>query len=162
MSLVDVLYYILVAHFLIVSHEFAHAAVGRLLGIRHIFLVLGMGKTFWQNASFELKVLPFGGRCRFDEESHNELSRIQKIMIAAAGPGINIIAGYCFIALDMPTAYSQIAFILGAINLVPVPRTDGWQILTQMVNKPHLSTLAINPWVTEGVIVTVALMIVMN
>lgn len=151
--MIDILFYLLVIQFIIISHEIGHAIVGRLYGINHILLIFGIGKSVLKTAKIELRLFPIGGFCRFDKQSHDQLNRTQKALIASAGPAVNILTGFIFFVLGAPPLYYQLAFIIGIINLIPVPKSDGLQILTQIFNKPNLSTLSLNPWLTQGILV---------
>jgi len=146
---------------ILLVHELAHAAVGKVAGIRNVEVIIGVGRKLLRWRGIEWRVLPIGGRCRFDAESHNKLTRSQKAAIALAGPGSNLMLAWLLMIASAPASLIQVSLILGVINLIPLPRTDGWQALMQWINSPQLAEFAVNPWVVEGVLAICAVWILL-
>ena len=114
------------AIFFVLVHEVAHILVGVLLGLRPKLL----------------NITPFGISILFEKYKRNgkKMLEKQKILVAIAGPAINIILAVIFILL--PTTYfinfNQIELIyvnliLAGINLLPIYPLDGGRILKSLL-----------------------------
>lgn len=95
--------------FLIAIHEFGHFITAKLCGVRVNEFAIGMGPLLWQKEKgetlYSLRAFPVGGYCAMegeDEDSGDERAFVRqgffkKLLILAAGSGMNFIAGVCII-----------------------------------------------------------------
>lgn len=96
---------------LIAVHEFGHFITAKLCGVRVNEFSIGMGPLLWSHEGAEtlysLRLLPIGGFCAMegeDEESgdpaaFNNQGFWKKILILAAGAGMNFLAGLLLVFL---------------------------------------------------------------
>lgn len=87
-------------------HEFGHFIFGKLLGFRVLEYAIGFGPAIFKKQKgetlYSLKIIPFGGYCRFegeDEEDSNDPGAFnnqrpwKRIIVLAAGAVFNVILG---------------------------------------------------------------------
>ena len=78
----------------ILVHEFAHAVVGKMLGLTVLRIWIGRGKTLWRRGIIgfdtELKIIPAGG-FTFLTHGFKEQLRLRYFLTVLAGPVSNLI-----------------------------------------------------------------------
>ena len=87
-------------------HEFGHFIFGKLLGFRVLEYAIGFGPAIWKKQKgetlYSIKVVPFGGYCKFDGEDEaggddpkcfNNRPAWRRIIVLAAGAVFNVILG---------------------------------------------------------------------
>ena len=111
MTVVTILIVIGVFCLLILSHEFGHFIAAKSLGVRVNEFAIGMGPQVLARTrgetTYSLRVFPIGGFCAMegeDEESGDPRSfsakpAWKKLLILAAGPFMNFVAGFLIILL---------------------------------------------------------------
>lgn len=81
--------------FAIVPHEFGHAIIGRVCGLKVTRIILGMGPNIWVGRIFgfltEFKLIPAGGFA-FAEPQTLQWVRTKWFLFIAAGPLTNLVA----------------------------------------------------------------------
>ena len=109
MKLIFILAAVLLFGLLIAVHEFGHFITAKLCGVRVNEFAIGMGPLLWQKEKgetlYSLRALPVGGYCAMegeDEDSGDERAFVRqgffkKLVILAAGSGMNFIAGVCIL-----------------------------------------------------------------
>src|SRR5437660_11019643 len=128
--LVDVVAMAVVLGIMIVSHELGHHVVAKLFGVRVEVFSIGFGKRLFGFArggtDYRISALPFGGYVKMAGENPMEQRtgdpgefmshpRWQRILIALAGPTMNII-----LAVGLLTAVFMIDYSHPAFNSKPV------------------------------------------
>lgn len=95
-------------------HEFGHYIVGRMLGFHILEYAIGFGPTILKSKKsdiqYSLRLIPFGGFCRFDgedgESEHPGAFHKQKvwkrILVVMAGGVSNIILGFLLFLIIVP------------------------------------------------------------
>jgi hypothetical protein len=77
-----------------IVHEFAHATVGKMLGLNVLRIWIGRGKTLWRCGVFgfdtEFKIIPAGG-FTFLTHGFRERLRLRYFLTVFAGPVSNVI-----------------------------------------------------------------------
>lgn len=107
-------------------HEISHAVAGIVLGL----------------TVRKFCIMPFGFKITFEETGNYKNNAVKKIMIAIAGPTVNIlimaIAIIC--KLNNNVIYSNL--IIALFNLIPIYPLDGGRILKSILNtkKPPQKT----------------------
>jgi len=75
-------------------HEFAHAIVGKMLGLNVLRIWIGRGKTLWRHSIIgfdtEVKIIPAGG-FTFLTHGFKEKLRLRYFLTVLAGPVSNVI-----------------------------------------------------------------------
>ncbi len=112
-----VLLAILIFGVLIGIHELGHFMAARLCGVRVLEFSIGMGPVLWKKdtkrgTEVSLRALPFGGFCAMEGEdggsddpaAFNNASVWKRLLILAAGAGMNFILGLVIVLV----CYSQI------------------------------------------------------
>ena len=110
-SILYILAAILVFGLLVAVHELGHFLAAKACGVRVNEFSIGMGPEVWSTekgeTQYSLRALPVGGFCAMegeDEESDDErsLSRQgfwKKLIIFAAGAGMNLLTGFLILML---------------------------------------------------------------
>ena len=105
MTIVYILAAILIFGVLIAVHEFGHFLAAKLCGVRVNEFSIGMGPLLWhretEETQYSFRLLPIGGYCALegeDEDSGDERSFARqgfwkKLIILAAGSGMNFLTG---------------------------------------------------------------------
>lgn len=105
MTLVYVLAAILIFGILVAVHELGHFLAAKLCGVRVNEFSIGMGPALWSGkrgeTQYSFRALPIGGYCAMegeDEDTGDERSFVRqgfwrKLLILAAGAGMNFLAG---------------------------------------------------------------------
>ena len=105
MTLVYVLAAILIFGVLVAVHELGHFLAAKLCGVRVNEFSIGMGPALWSGkrgeTQYSFRALPIGGFCAMegeDEDTGDARSFVrqgfwQKLLILAAGAGMNFLAG---------------------------------------------------------------------
>jgi len=109
-SALSIVFAILIFGVLIAVHELGHFLAARLCGVTVHEFAIGMGPALWQKegksgTKYALRILPIGGYCAMegeDEESDDPASLnnqgfFKKILIFAAGAGMNFLTGFLII-----------------------------------------------------------------
>lgn len=94
-------------------HEFGHFIFGKLLGFNVLEYAIGFGPAIFkkrtQKTLYSLRIVPFGGFCRFAGEDENDMAEegnfneqpcYKRVIVLAAGAVFNVILGFvlfCFI-----------------------------------------------------------------
>lgn len=117
-----VLFAILILCFMIAIHEYGHFLAGRLTNVPVYEFSIGFGPAIFKKQGkretlYSIRAIPFGGFCAFDKGDHvgiadsalNQIPVWKKIVIAIAGPLMNILLGlliaislYAFIGRPKP------------------------------------------------------------
>ncbi len=120
MTFLYILIAILIFGFLVLIHEGGHFLFARLFGVTVNDFAIGMGPAIYTyrsrktNIAYSLRLIPFGGYVSMageDEESEDEnafykKSVWQRIIITAAGAGMNLIAGVLVMTILIASAAS--------------------------------------------------------
>ena len=97
---------ILIFGVLVAVHEFGHFIAAKLCGVQVNEFSIGMGPLIWhketEETQYSWRLLPIGGYCAMegeDEDSGNERSFVRqgfwkKLLILAAGSGMNFLTGF--------------------------------------------------------------------
>lgn len=128
---------------LILIHEFGHFAVARLCGIRVLVFSVGLGKAIFERTSksgtvFRLAIIPFGGYVKMSGEaefrealekgsrtfpnvpgSFYSAAAWKRILVALAGPAINILCGLIFLVI-----LGGIGYEVRSTRVVPVDESS--------------------------------------
>lgn len=107
-------------------HELAHVLAAAALGVRIT----------------EIRLMPFGGSARMENPYGLPMHRL--LLVAAAGPGINLLLGVFFAALAqwriLPASaaqqHVQANLVLGFFNLLPALPLDGGRMLYALLQRP--------------------------
>lgn len=133
--IVDMLLFAPVIVFSVVAHEFAHAIVGRWVGLKVSAIWIGCGDTFFRarvlGFATEFKMIPIGGLTFFTHDSEDKL-RIRYFLAVLAGPAVNAVilaiawhfVSWCHSDIAKSVQFATIIFIAQAVLLVPtlIPR----------------------------------------
>ncbi len=101
-------WYLVTIGVLVTFHEFGHFWVARRCGVKVLKFSIGFGKSLWSRTGadgtvYSIGAIPLGGYVSMLDErvedvppeqrhlAHNNKSALQKIAIAAAGPGFNFL-----------------------------------------------------------------------
>lgn len=101
-------WYLVTIGVLVTFHEFGHFWVARRCGVKVLKFSIGFGKSLWSRTGkdgtvYTIGAIPLGGYVSMLDErvedvpadqrhmAHNNKSNLQKIAIAAAGPGFNFL-----------------------------------------------------------------------
>jgi len=116
MKLVFILAGILIFGVLIAVHELGHFVAAKLSGVKVEEFSIGMGPLLWEKQKgetrYSLRALPIGGFCAMggeDEDTGSERSFVRqgfwkKLVILAAGSGMNFVVGFLVVVLLYGTA----------------------------------------------------------
>ncbi len=136
--IVDMLLFAPVIVFSVVAHEFAHAIVGRWVGLKVSAIWIGCGDTFFRarvlGFATEFKRIQIGGLTFFTHDSENKL-RIRYFLAVLAGPAVNAVilaiawhfVSWRYSDIAKSIQFSTIIFLAQAVLLVAVliPRRTG-------------------------------------
>ena len=124
---------------LIAVHEGGHFVSAKLLGVRVNEFAIGMGpllfsKTYGET-QYSLRLLPLGGYCAMEgEDEDSEDPRAfsnkapwRKLIILAAGSGMNLVAGFLLAALLFVNAGSFTVPVLEHLEDIPAAGASGLQ-----------------------------------
>ncbi len=160
--IVNMLLYMPVFVFSIVAHEFAHAIVGRWVGLKVPAIWIGRGNTFFRakllGFATEFKMIPDCGLTFFTHGSEDKL-RIRYFLTILAGPAINAVTlaiawhfvSWRYSAITKSVQFGTIIVLAQAVLLVVVliprqtrnaigkGRSDGLNLLELLaVQSPQL------------------------
>ena len=104
---------ILIFGFLVATHELGHFTVAKLCGVKVNEFSIGMGPAIFQKQGketlYSLRLLPFGGFCAMDEDESSDdpkaftnQSHLKRLLILAAGAGMNFITGVIILLFLVP------------------------------------------------------------
>lgn len=132
---------------LIAVHEFGHFLTAKLCGVRVNEFSIGMGPLLWSHEGKEtlyaLRLFPIGGFCAMegeDEESDdpaafNNQGFWQKILILAAGAGMNFLAGLLLVLLFFnQSAAFYVPVIGGLFEGFPLEGEEGLMVGDRVVS----------------------------
>lgn len=94
------LWYILMLILSTVVHEFSHFKTAKHFGVTAKSFNMGMGTILYtkrtKDTDFNIRILPFGGSCEFDDGQLNSIKPFKRILVLAAGPISNLILAILF------------------------------------------------------------------
>lgn len=118
-------------------HEMGHWVVLRRYGVPVKEHWLGLGPAVAQVGAWRIGMLPVGAALVPEPEAYAALPPLARVQVALAGPAASLLYGVVSLVVyllntDMPGAkalylLSGLNFLLGLLNLVPVPPLDGFQ-----------------------------------
>src|SRR5437588_8302844 len=126
LSSLSFLYVIPVLGFMILIHEFGHYAVAKWLGVRVEVFSVGFGKRLFGfrmgETDYRLSALPFGGYVKMAGENPMEQRtgdpgefmshpRWQRILIALAGPTMNIVLAVGLLTAVFMVKYDHLVWV---------------------------------------------------
>ena len=130
---------------LITIHEFGHFIMAKLSGIKVEEFSVGMGPAILKKQGhktlYSLRIVPFGGYCRFaDEDGKNpdalsKQKKLKRFFVLISGALLNIVLGYFLIVvmtLIMPTAD-------GEVNKISVP------VVESVVENSYIAEAGLKP-----------------
>lgn len=131
--------FILLAIFLLTSQVEIYAATMLFIGIHelaHILAGIALGYKIRR-----LKILPFGFNVTFEKYTSKNTfkSKIERIIVAMAGPAINVMIACVWIFIDIGISYVSREtviysnLLLAIINLIPISPLDGGRILKELL-----------------------------
>ncbi|NGP44303.1 hypothetical protein G4V62_04790 [Bacillaceae bacterium SIJ1] len=135
------LFFFVFAPSVILIHEFGHALAGRLLGRNDSTIVLGKGREVfsgvWQRIGVSIRQWWFLGGYTKTISSDHAFSAGKGILIALAGPVINLICAWVmFITFPKTFIWQWTAYFhlwVGVVNLIPLyiagRKSDGWHAI---------------------------------
>jgi len=110
---------IIIFGIIIFVHEFGHFITARIFGVQVNEFAIGMGPTLWKKQGkktlYSVRAVPMGGFCQMeaeDEESDSpgaftNKKPWQRIIVLAAGAGMNIILGFIIVTCLVCTSAVQ-------------------------------------------------------
>lgn len=110
---------IIIFGIIIFVHEFGHFITARIFGVQVNEFAIGMGPTLWKKQGkktlYSVRAVPMGGFCQMeaeDEESDSpgaftNKKPWQRIIVLAAGAGMNIILGFVIVTCLVCTSAVQ-------------------------------------------------------
>lgn len=142
---------VLLLPFLILIHELAHAAVGKLVGLRVFAIVVGIGRTLWQGSVLDMdwavNMVPVAGITAIGVRPMPHI-RGRIFLVYLAGPASHILLALaCHLAIQLlpiPDFADRVLrvlifanFFLAVVNLFPrkaasiagTQGSDGWHLL---------------------------------
>ena len=87
-------------------HEFGHFITAKLMDFKILEYAIGFGPAIWKSKKSEiqysLRIVPFGGYCKFEGEDEDSLDKRafsnqavwKRIIVVAAGGVFNVILGF--------------------------------------------------------------------
>jgi membrane-associated protease RseP (regulator of RpoE activity) len=119
----------LIAAFVVgmLAHELGHLLAARSVGVRGSEIALGLGPKLCGvrvgGVRLNLRLLPFGSFVRLDGDALAGRTLPQRLFVQAAG----IFANLLLAALTYGTLFGYVNLLLGAGNLLPLYKHDGWK-----------------------------------
>lgn len=132
----------------LVLHECAHAVVASAVGVK-----------VWS-----LEVLPFG--CTAKMESFAVVSGGKEIVMAAAGPAVNIISAAAVYVIfkhnagEFASAFMRSSMMLASINLIPALPLDGGRIVASIIGMKYSAFVATRITSVMGMIASAVILAV--
>jgi len=121
---------ILIFGILVAIHEFGHFITAKLCGVRVLEFSIGMGpallKKQGKETLYSLRLLPVGGYCAMEEDEASDDPRAfpnqslpKKLLILAAGAGMNFLLGFVLILIVFSGSGAQTTEITGFMEGCP-------------------------------------------
>ena len=131
---------ILIFGILIAIHEFGHFITAKLCGVRVLEFSICMGPLLWsrqgEETAYSLRLLPIGGFCAMEGEdtasddprAFNNQNPLKKILILAAGAGMNFLLGFLLIVAVLTVGHGQTPEITAFMEGCPYEGEDALQV----------------------------------
>lgn len=122
-------------------HELGHYLQMYAAGIKTERITLGIGPSIKLFGKFYLGLFPIGASVTPNPEQWDKASPYNRFMVAVAGPIASFCGGFLMLGLGILhpdhgailSVFAGMHFILGAMNLIPIPPLDGWEALTSLL-----------------------------
>jgi regulator of sigma E protease len=131
--LVSTIGILITVFFVIGTHEYAHFAVARLMGVKVIRFSIGFGKTLlrWkdkQGIEYVIALLPLGGYVKMLDETEDEVPKeeahlaynnqpfYKKFLIVAAGPFTNIFCAFILYWIIFMIGFTTMKPLIGTVD----------------------------------------------
>src|SRR6202049_1350962 len=122
------------------AHELAHWVQMYRLHIPLSRLTLGMGPSFRLWGRLYVGIFPIGASVAPERSAWDAASNRDRFTVAIGGPIASFIFGGVLLALPLfypetlkgLPAMAWMHFVLGLVNLVPVPPLDGWVAVSEL------------------------------
>lgn len=131
---------LIILSFISILHEAGHFLVSKVFGLTPDLVRIGFGKVILtkniMNTSWEFSLIPLGGYVR---NMTNNQDVIKNISIAFGGPLINILLAiicipiYHIYPVGIIYGIYFINILLAIINLIPIGKSDGYQIMMALL-----------------------------
>lgn len=137
--------------FVIGTHEFAHFAVARLVGVKVLRFSIGFGKTLWRRydrsgTEYVFALVPLGGYVKMlgesddqvpEHEKHMAFSQqpyYKKFLIVLAGPAMNLLCAFVLYWIIFTMGFVTIKPVIGQITPNSIASNAGMQANTEIVS----------------------------
>lgn len=137
--------------FVIGTHEFAHFAVARLLGVKVLRFSIGFGKTLWRRydksgTEYVFALIPLGGYVKMLDESegavapqerHRAFNRqpfFKKFLIVLAGPTMNLLCAFTLYWLIFVVGFVAVKPVIGQVTPHSIASKAGVQANQEIIS----------------------------
>ena len=126
---------------IIFVHEFGHFIAARIFGVKVNEFAIGMGPTLYKRQGketlYSVRAIPMGGFCAMEgEDEENDDPRAfnnkkpwQRIIILAAGAGMNVLLGFVIVTIIVISSAHQSGFIPSTTIESVEPESDAARFL---------------------------------
>lgn len=142
---------LLTIFFVIGTHEYAHFATARLVGVKVLRFSIGFGKTLlsWRDkkgTEYVLALVPLGGYVKMldenegdvpEEERHSAFNRqplYKKFLIVVAGPVMNILCAFILYWIIFTVGFVTIKPLIGQVEPHSIAETAGLKAQQEIIS----------------------------